>query len=117
MCYKEGVSAMARAHSADPIAPARMKKSRKRGRPPAAAHVEEAFATARQRGLLGGPKTRVIRARTSAALVDEAKRRTGIQSDTELIEAALASLAAHDDFAEWLIANRGTVDPSLDLEF
>jgi hypothetical protein len=62
-------------------------------------------------------RNRIVRARTNAALVDEAKRRTGIQSDTKLIEAALASLAAHDDFGEWLISQKGTVDPSLDLEF
>jgi hypothetical protein len=108
---------MALARAVDARAPARSKKARKHRRPPEAAHVEEAVAAARQQGLLGGPKMRVIRARTSAALVDEAKRRTGIQSDTALIEAALASLAVDDHFIDWLIANRGTVDPSLDLEF
>jgi hypothetical protein len=95
----------------------RPKRSRKQRPRPQLVHVEEAVATARQQGLLDGSKTRVIRARTSAALVDEAKRRTGIQSDTALIEAALASLAVDDHFIDWLIANRGTVDPSLDLEF
>jgi hypothetical protein len=79
--------------------------------PPAAAHVEEAITTAREQGWLGGPKTRVIRARTNAALVDEAKRRTGIRSDTELIEAALAGLATHDDFAEWPISQKGHRGP------
>ena len=108
---------MALARPADSTALARPKKPRRHRRPPAAAHVEEAITTAREQGWLGGPKTRVIRARTNAALVDEAKRRTGIRSDTELIEAALASLATHDDFAEWLISQKGTVDPSLDLEF
>lgn len=108
---------MALARAADAKASARPKRSRRRRPPPEAIHVEQAVAIARQQGLLGGPKTRVIRARTSVALVDEAKRRTGIQSDTELIEAALAALATHDDFGEWLISQRGTVDPSLDLEF
>jgi hypothetical protein len=108
---------MALARPATSAAAARPKKSRKDRRRPTAADVEEAVAIARQQGLLGGPKTRVIRARTSPALVDEAKRRTGIRSDTALIEAALAKLATHDDFVDWLIANRGTVDPSLDLEF
>jgi hypothetical protein len=108
---------MALARPGVPSAPARSKRSGKRRRPPAAAHVEEAITTARQQGWLGGPKDRIVRARTNAALVDEAKRRTGIHSDTELIEAALASLAAYDDFGEWLISQRGTVDPSLALEF
>lgn len=108
---------MALARAADASAPARPKRSRKPRQRPDTARVEEAIATARQQGLLGGPKTRIIRARTNPALVDEAKRRSGIQSDTELIEAALASLAVDDHFVDWLIANRGTVDPSLDLEF
>jgi hypothetical protein len=108
---------MALARPTAPTAAARPKKPRKDRRRPAAEHVEEALAAARQEGLLGGPKTRIIRARTSLALVDEAKRRTGIRSDTALIEAALAKLATHDDFGEWLISQRGTVDPSLDLEF
>ena len=107
---------MALARSPHSIAAARPKKSRKVPERPETAHIEEAVAAARQQGLLGGPKTRVIRARTNPALVDAAKRRTGIQSDTALIEAALASLAV-DRFIDWLIANRGTVDPSLDLEF
>jgi hypothetical protein len=108
---------MALARAADAKASARPKRPRRRRPPPQAARVQEALATARQQGLLAGPKTRVIRARTNPALVDEAKRCTGIQSDTELIEAALAALAAYDDFGEWLISQRGTVDPSLDLEF
>ena len=108
---------MALAGAGNATAPARPKRPRKHRRPPEAARIEEALALARQQGLLGGPKTRVIRARTNPALVDEAKKRTGIQSDTELIEAALAALAVNDHFIDWLIANRGTVDPSLDLEF
>jgi hypothetical protein len=50
-------------------------------------------------------------------LVAQAKRRTGIASDTKLLEAALASLALADDYAEWLLAHRGTIPPELDLEF
>jgi hypothetical protein len=50
-------------------------------------------------------------------LVAQAKRRTGITSDSKLLEAGLASLALSDDYAEWLLANRGTVSPDLDLEF
>ena len=50
-------------------------------------------------------------------LVAEAKRKTGISSDSKLLEAALANLAVADDYMEWLHSQRGTVDPSLDLEF
>jgi hypothetical protein len=34
-----------------------------------------------------------------------------------LLEAALANLAVADDYADWLISQRETVDPALDLEF
>jgi len=50
-------------------------------------------------------------------LVAEAKRKTGISSDSKLLEAALANIVAADDYAEWLYSQRGTVDPALDLEF
>ncbi|HEX7361480.1 MAG TPA: hypothetical protein VF283_13405 [Bryobacteraceae bacterium] len=50
-------------------------------------------------------------------LVARAKARTGLKSDTDLIEVALANLAVADDYAEWLLSQRGTVDPNIDLEF
>ena len=51
------------------------------------------------------------------ALVQKAKERTGIKSDTELIEIALANLAVADEYAEWLLSQRGTVNKDVDLEF
>jgi hypothetical protein len=50
-------------------------------------------------------------------LVAEAKRKTGITSDSKLLETALANIVAADDYAEWLFSQRGTVDAGLDLEF
>jgi hypothetical protein len=49
--------------------------------------------------------------------VAQAKKRTGVISDTDLIELALANIAVADDYAEWLIARRGTIDHETDLEF
>ena len=40
-----------------------------------------------------------------------------IQSDSKLIEAALANIVAADGYADWLLAQRGTVSKDLDLEF
>ena len=51
------------------------------------------------------------------ALVNKAKARTGIKSDTDLLEVALANLAVADDFPEWLLSQKATVDKDLDLEF
>jgi hypothetical protein len=50
-------------------------------------------------------------------LVEQAKLKTGISSDSKLLEAALANLAVSDDYGQWLLSQRGTVNPELDLEF
>jgi hypothetical protein len=50
-------------------------------------------------------------------LVEQAKKKTGIQSDSKLIEAALANLVVADEYADWLLAQRCTVSKDLDLEF
>lgn len=76
-----------------------------------------ALSLAGEKGLLKGGRTQMIRGRMPEELVAQAKRRTGITSDSKLLEAALASLAVADDYADWLISQRGTVDRSLDLEF
>jgi len=75
------------------------------------------LSLAATKGLLAGARTRMVRGRRPVELVAQAKRRTGIASDTKLLEAALASLALADEYAEWLLAHRGTIPPELDLEF
>jgi hypothetical protein len=50
-------------------------------------------------------------------LVEKAKKKTGIQSASKLIEAALTNIVVADDYADWLLAQRGTVSRDLDLEF
>lgn len=72
---------------------------------------------ARAKGLLAtGAKNRMVSARLDEALIAAAKQRTGITSDTELIEIAIASLAVGDDFGEWLLAQEGRLDPEFRLE-
>jgi hypothetical protein len=72
---------------------------------------------AEREGLLRGERTKVLRGRMPEALVSEAKKRTGIESDTDLIEVALANIAVADDYAEWLLSRRGSVDSRITLEF
>jgi hypothetical protein len=72
---------------------------------------------AEQEGLLRGERTQVVRGRMPEALVARAKKRTGIDSDTDLIEVALANIAVGDDYADWLLSRRGNVNPEADLEF
>ncbi len=79
--------------------------------------LREVMAIAEEEGLLRGERTQVIRGRMPEALVTRAKKRTGISSDTDLIEAALASVAVEDDYVDWLLSQRGTISTEVDLEF
>ena len=79
--------------------------------------LREILAIAEQEGLLSGERTQVVRGRMPAGLVARAKKRTGIDSDTDLIEVALANIAVEDDYADWLLSRRGAVSREADLEF
>lgn len=78
--------------------------------------VEAVMAAAERSGLLQEKGGR-IGGRVSPALIAQAKAQTGIKTDTDLIEFALASVALEDRFAESFKAVRGTVDPDLKLGF
>jgi hypothetical protein len=78
--------------------------------------VEAVMNSAQRSGLLADKDGR-IGGRLSAALIEQAKANTGIATDTELLEFALASLALEDRFAETFEAVGGTVDPDLKLGF
>lgn len=74
------------------------------------------MAAAERSGLLHEKSGR-IGGRVSPELVKKAKAQTGIETDTDLIEFALANVALEDKFAESFKAVRGTVDPELKLGF
>ena len=78
--------------------------------------INAVVSAAARAGLLHGKSSR-ISARISPALVRAAKAQTGIQSDTDLIEFALADLALEDKFHESFRASRGTVDPDIKLGY
>jgi hypothetical protein len=77
----------------------------------------EVLVIAEQTGLFRGTRSKVMRGRMPEALVDKAKARTGIESDTELLELALAHLAMADDYPEWLLSRKGRVPADVDLDF
>ena len=79
--------------------------------------LHDVMAIAEKEGLLHGERTQVVRGRMPEALVARAKKRTGIDSDTDLIEVALANLAVADDYADWLLSRGGAVDREAELEF
>jgi hypothetical protein len=77
----------------------------------------EAIMQAAQRSGLLGDKSGRIAGRVSPALVARARKRTGIEADTDLIAFALANIALEDDFAEAFKTARGSIDPDLKLGF
>ena len=79
--------------------------------------LREVMVIAEEQGLLRGARNQLVRGRMPKALVAQAKKRTGVVSDTDLIELALANIAVADDYADWLLARRGTIDRDADLEF
>ncbi len=79
--------------------------------------LDDALSIAEQQGLLTGGRTLTLRGRMPSRLVEQAKKKTGIQSDSKLIEAALVNIVVEDEYADWLLAQRGTVSKDLDLEF
>jgi hypothetical protein len=81
-----------------------------------ATQVDAVMAAAERSGLLHEKSGR-IGGRVSPALVEQAKARTGIATDTDLIEFALANIAIEDNFADAFRRSRGKVDPDLKLGF
>ena len=76
-----------------------------------------ALNQAREAGLLGPGKDARISGRISSALVDAAKARAHVVSDTELLEIALSRLVLEDDFGRRFVSRKGKIPKSVDLEF
>lgn len=81
-----------------------------------AVQVAPVLATAAEQGFLDKQESRIT-ARVSAKLVAEAKAKTGIKTDSELVKFAIAQLAIEDPFRKAFRELEGTVDPDIDLEF
>src|SRR5215471_14125444 len=95
----------------------RARADKTRRRTTSSRKFHDVLMIAEREGLLRGERTKVLRGRMPEALVSEAKKRTGIESDTYLIEVALANIAVGDDYAEWLLSRRGSVKSGVPLEF
>lgn len=80
-------------------------------------HARIAFAhgALAESGRLTGKRSRKIGARVDPGLIAAAMERTGIESETALLEAALTLLAEPDDFGAWLISQRGSLDEDFKL--
>ncbi|MGB6803406.1 MAG: hypothetical protein WBE31_14160 [Candidatus Sulfotelmatobacter sp.] len=77
------------------------------GRPMRFSKLRDVMVIAEKKGLLRGKRTQMIRGIMPEALVERAKKRTGIVSNSKLIEVALANIAVADDYTDWLLSRRG----------
>ena len=71
---------------------------------------------ARAAELLGTAKNMRLSGRVPVDLIEAAKRRAHVSSDTELLELALCRLALEDDFGTRLVRRRDTVPRNIYLE-
>lgn len=78
--------------------------------------VEAIVHAAIKAGFMENKEAR-IGVRVSSLLVEQAKRQTGIVSDTALIEFALANIALVDEFPETMRKLRGSIDPGIPLGY
>lgn len=78
------------------------------------ARVTATLSTAAATGLIQGKKGKQLSGRVHETLFDAAAAKSGLKG-AELIDYALAKVALEDDFAERLIALKGTIPRDVDL--
>jgi len=85
--------------------------------PITSARLEFALSTLAATGTLKGARTKRLSARVDPGLIKAARSKTGLKSDSELVNAALAVLAAPDDFGPWFAVQAGRLSKDFELEF
>lgn len=99
---------------------ARKPKSRKTDAPAdplVAAKLQFALRALQERGALAGVRSKRMSARIDPGLLKAARKKTGLKSDSELVSAALAVIAASDDFGPWFAAQAGRLPKDFELDF
>jgi hypothetical protein len=84
--------------------------------PITSARVEFALTTLAASGKLKGSRTERLSARVDPGLINAARTKTGLDNNSELINVALAVLAAPDDFGPWFAAQAGRLPKDFELE-
>ena len=75
-------------------------------------HAREALS---QAGVLVGAKNTRITVRVQDRLLELARQRSGLSSDSDLVNAGLALLAAQDNFGLWLVGQKGKLSDDFDI--
>lgn len=66
-------------------------------------------------GLLGAAKNTRLSGRVPSGLIEAAKKRAHVTSDTELLELALSRLALEDNFGARLVGRKGSIPADIDI--
>lgn len=85
--------------------------------PMVVARLTHAVKTIAESGRLHGLRSKRLSARVDPGLVEAAKAKSGITNDSELINAALAAIAAPDDFGAWFVTQAGTLPSDFEIDF
>jgi hypothetical protein len=80
-------------------------------------HTRLQFAVAEleRSGALAGARSQKLSTRVDPGLLEAARQRTGLRGDSDLINAALAVIAAGDDFGAWLVGQAGRLPEDFEL--
>jgi hypothetical protein len=84
--------------------------------PIVSAKVRFAYKVLTEGRKLAGVRSSRLSARVDPGLIDAARRKTGIGNDSDLINAALAVIAAPDDFGAWFATQAGRLPPDFELD-
>jgi hypothetical protein len=68
-------------------------------------------------GKLAGRRSKRMSTRIDPGLLAAARVKTGLKNDSELVSAALAVIAASDDFGPWFAAQAGRLPKDFELDF
>jgi hypothetical protein len=85
------------------------------GDPMTQARLNYAVLELQHAGALTGARSQKLSVRADPGLIEAARRRTGLHSDSDLINAGLAVIAAGDDFGAWLVRQSGRLPEDFEL--
>lgn len=84
--------------------------------PVVSAKVRFAYKVLTESRKLAGARSRRLSARVDPGLIEAAREKTGIGNNSDLINAALAVIAAPDDFGPWFAAQAGRLPSDFELD-
>ena len=81
-----------------------------------AARLDFALSTLAANGKLTGARTKRLSTRVDPGLIKVARAKTGLKNNSDLVNAALAVIAAPDDFGPWFAAQARRLPKDFELE-